>query len=233
MGISVYGEEAISLDVKDVGFSSTQIKLLGLVELGEYAAAKELLNSYNINSRTKDGVSLLWWAVNAGDYESFMFFLENGANPLGQTLDTYNVMELCAFQEDQKFLEGALKFGGNANLISYHGRVTPIFVAVKYHRFNNVQVLLNSGASVSVADNIGRTPALWASEANAFKILLMLLEKGSDPTVKDIWGLNVLESLNEKELESSNPQLSYLKKAISFIEEKWAGSEPGSAQREI
>lgn len=221
--VSVDAGEVISLDNKSVILKPKQLKLLKSVQNGEYAEANELLKNYNINDRTESGITLLWWTANSGDYESFLFFLENGASPLNQTLDTYNIMELCASRADVRFLKAALKYGSNSNLISYYRRVTPIFLAVQHHNVENVSILLNSGAALNIADTTGRTPALWASEVNAFEILLLLLKSGADPSLEDIWGLDVLESLNEKELKSTNAQLSYLKKAISFIEEQKKG----------
>lgn len=227
ISMSLNAQEVISIDAESAGLSPKQIKLLDLIQGREYSDAKELLRNYKVNERTKRGITLLWWTANLGDYENFIFLLENGASPLNQTLDTYNIMELCAAQEDSRFLNAALEKGGSANLISYHRRATPIFTAVKYHNVENVETLLDAGAATNIADNIGRTPALWAAEFNAFEILVLLLKAGADPAIKDIWGLNVFESLKEKELESANPQLSYLKEAINLIEEKKKGTGEG------
>ena len=185
-------------DVAKVFSNSAQIEIIQSIEARDFARSSSILAKVPIDKSASAGETILWWHANIGDFEGFKYLLNKGANPLRQVKDGPNIMELCAMQEDKRFLREVVEFGGNLNLIGQFTRETPIFSAILQRRYSNVEFMLNRGACYDIADAMGTTPALLAADGCAYDILILLLKSGADPKTTNLQKYNVIKSLNEK-----------------------------------
>ena len=87
----------------------------------------------------------------------------------------------CQFTEVAKVL---LKFGANVNTQDKHGD-SPLHSALLYHNTDNIALLLEHNADLSLINAGGRMPIHVASEVDALKLLI---GKGADPNVQDLVG---------------------------------------------
>jgi len=209
------GKSDVSIVFKD----PLQLDLFGALRVKDFDRADAILKKLPVDSAAANGETALWWQANVGDCDSFNYLLRKGATPLSQVRDGPNIMELCAMQEDRRFIEAAVGFGGNLNMISQNGRKTPIFSAVLQRRYANVKFMLGKGAYCDVADAMGTTPALLAADESAFDLVILLLRNGANPLLKNRQNYNVLRSLDEKRVDSSDPGYA------AFVEAKKLANE--------
>jgi len=199
-----YGAEALvgSSNPNEVFKNKDIIKIIEFINKKDFAALDKLLLDVPIDSRETSGETILWWQANIGNLEGFNYLLRKGANPSMQVSDGPNILELCAMQENVGFIKAALKHGANLNMISQFDRVTPIFAAVLHRRYENVKFMVDSNACIDVADTMGTTPVLLASDHGSYNIVVFLLEKGANPLWKNIQGHNLKASLAEAVVDS-------------------------------
>lgn len=195
-----------------------QIGILRAIEKRDYAAADLGLLGVSVNKRGTDGVTLLWWMVNVGDIDGFHYLLRKGANPSSQISNGPSVLELCAMQDDSNFLVAALAHGANPNMVSEYNRWTPIFTAVVYRRIENIEILINAGAFLDIADSMGYTPVLIASDNRAYAIVADLLRRGANPSWKTVHGHNLEASLLEASVTEGSPEARALNEVRTILE---------------
>lgn len=184
---------------------SIQVELLDALKKGEFVRVDTILGKVPIDTAGDHGETALWWQVNIGNFEAFDYLLRKGASPTRQVSNGPNILELCAMQEDQRFLRAVIKQGVNMNMISLHDRQTPIFAAILHRQYANVELMLEEGAYCDVADVMGTTPVLLAADGKAFDVVLLLLKRGANPTFKNRQGYDVWRSLSEANLRLDDP----------------------------
>lgn len=195
----------------------SQIQILEALAKKDFATVDQILLKVPVNQRAPKGETLLWWQANIGNLEGFEYLLSKGANPTYQVSDGPNILELCAMQENQGFIKAAVKYGANVNMISQFDRVTPIFAAILLRRYENVEFMINAKACLDVADTMGTTPVILASDQGAFDIVVLLLEKGASPTWETVQGHNLAASLAQATIENDNLMDAKLSKARAIL----------------
>lgn len=122
-----------------------------------------------------------------------------------------------------KRVRNLLQNGFNPNLNFYHG-ITSLSVAVKYHRLEIVQVLIEYRADPDLADRItGFTSLIHSILENNFSLDMMfvLIQSGADPDQKD----ELHHCVNEGKLEAlqlllekgGDPNVQDLDELLVFI----------------
>jgi ankyrin repeat protein len=201
-------------DLHRVFTDQQQIEILAAIGRKNYNQADLLLAKVRVDEAGGHGETLLWWQVNIGDFDGFSYLLSKGANLMRQVSDGPNVLELCAMQEDKRFIVEVVKRGVNLNVIGEFSRETPIFAAVLNRQLENVMYLVRNGAYLDVGDGMGTTPALLAADQRAYDILVWLLENGANPHLKNQQGYDVLRSLSERKVRSGQAGYAEFEAAI-------------------
>jgi len=209
-------------DPKAIFQDEKQMFVINSLAKADYASVGVAIKSMKIDKRGVKGVTLLWWQANVGNFEAFEYLLNMGANPSAQTSDGPNVIELCAMQEDIRFIKAAVKNGANVNLISQYDRQTPIFSAVLSRRFENAKFILDAGACLDVADPMGTTPVLLASDQGAFDFVVFFLKRGANPFFKTIQGHDLIASLKNARVEADSLADTNLILARKLVQESQA-----------
>lgn len=201
----------------DIFKDKAQIAVLDALARANYEEADNALVNLPVDKRGTGGETLLWWQVNVGDLAAFEYLLKKGANPTNQVAGAPNVIELCAMQENRRFIELAIEAGANVNMISYFDRQTPIFSAILSRRIKNVEFLLDSGAYMDIADAMGTTPVLLASDQGAFDIVVLLLRRGANPLWKNTQKHDLSSSLAQARLREGDVDYQDLLTARNLI----------------
>jgi uncharacterized protein len=178
----------------------------------------------NANAVGNHGITPLWWAARADNYEGFAALLENGANPNAQRSDGLPVMHLIVHSDDDdpRFLEAALKHGGNPDLRDTRSGETPLFPAILFKHKRQIELLLAAKADVKAQtpiDDLTLPMVVITSSAN-YELAYRLLERGADPTVKTKTGLTLAGLIELNAITSNNPNDPWRKKVIELLRSK-------------
>ena len=169
------------------------------------------LKIFDINEETSFGFSALMFAVCSGNIEATKLILFHGAN-INYVPKKWKTMNIIKCAIDHKsylkcddLLSLLIENGANTinSLISYSGNKTTKC------GFNNVQLLLQAGASPNQSNKHGITPLMNAVKKGNFEIVKLLVKHDANIQAKPRRGDSVLE-LSRK---SKSPQiLDYLTK---------------------
>lgn len=105
----------------------------------------------SMNMRGKEGLRPLHLALLHVSFGSFTALLENGADPNIVADNGVAVMSLVPALAGSKWLEAALRAGGDVEKRDDR-RQTPLMLAASRGRVENVQILLANGANVYACD---------------------------------------------------------------------------------
>ena len=137
------------------GASTPALALADAASRGDVEEIGRLIASgVDANTVGQHGITPLWWAGFAKNYEGFTALLSKGANPNAQRSEGYPIMYMIAGMSDARFLEVALKHGGDANLRDSESSQTPLFPAVERGLQRQVDLLLAAKANVNAQDPI-------------------------------------------------------------------------------
>lgn len=174
-----------------------QRSLAKAVEKGNLNQAREAIEQgAEVNTVGEEGMAPLFWALAKQNIEGFRFLLEQGADP-NIIVDLPNhfqdrqagAMEMAAQLEDSAYLRLLLEHRGDPNTIVNSRWETPLlYRAIMSRRLDIVRLLLDFGADINHRDKAGKTPLIEAVTARMFKMALLLLRRGADPTIENQWG---------------------------------------------
>lgn len=192
---------------------------------------QQIAAGVNVNTVGKHGITPLWWAAWAENYDGFAALIDKGANPNAQRAERYPVMHLIADMKDSRFLEAALKHGGDPNLRDNESGETPLFPAVKNNRKPQIDLLLAAGADVNAQAPIsGETLPMLAIAARAdYQLVYRLLQMGADPTLKTKNAQKTLADFIEiRSINASNNNDPWREKVLSFLRSKGVTANKGT-----
>jgi ankyrin repeat protein len=176
----------------------------------------------NVNSVGKEEITPLWWAAFAENYDGFLALLEKRANPNQQRSNGLPVMHLVANCKDPRFLEAALKYGGDPNLIDRRTGETPVFPAALGGFQRHIDLLLSAGANLNAQKaTTGETPSMVAIGARAdYHLVYRFFDAGADPTIKTRSGITLADIIKVRSINSSNNSDPWRKKVIDYMRSK-------------
>jgi ankyrin repeat protein len=192
---------------------------------GDAATVRKLATTDSkANAVGKHGITPLWWAAWANNYEGFAALLEIGASPNVQRAEGLPVMHLVirTADDDTRFLEAALKHGGDPNLRDPHTGETPLFSAILFKHSRQIDLLLGSGADVKAQNPIDDMTLLMAAMSSSanYELVYRLLERGADPKVKTKTGLTLAGLIELNAISSDNVKDPWRKKVIDLLRSK-------------
>jgi ankyrin repeat protein len=154
-------------------------------ELAEAAARGDVRRMEKL---VKDGVSVdskglfdltpAWWAIRNRNREGFAWLLAHGANP-NPDVNSITTMEMAAGYEDSEFLQIALKYKPDLNLVSRYTHKSPLHTAIIYGRRNNLELLIKAGADLNQSK--GGFPLTRAAQSGCYDYVFLMLKAGADP----------------------------------------------------
>lgn len=172
---------ALTYNVVDVFGSTPALPLVRAAVRGDTSEVKRLVaTGVNPNTVGQHDITPLWWAAWAENLDGFKALLEAGANPNFQRHEGFSLMILVTRMNDPRFLELALKHGGDPNFRDAKPSKTPIFEAVMSSDAGRQrQLLLQAGADLNAQDGAGWTPMMMAIATRGdYQLVWDFLQRG-------------------------------------------------------
>ncbi|CAG9981166.1 unnamed protein product [Clonostachys byssicola] len=149
-----------------------------------------------LNARGLSGRTILLEAVYSLDKNMVQMLLEMGADVSIPDDEGWGPLALAAFVGHDEILSLMLDRGADlANLAVKIGKKRRLLsIAAEHGHLEIVRILLHRGADISVADEDGWTPLIWAAYNGNFETVRFLIEKGADVSVADEYGLTPIHA---------------------------------------
>lgn len=172
------------------------------------------------------GVTPLLFALQ--DIDGFVRLLEHGADPNLLDGNGQSPISRAAKMDDPRFLEAALRHGGDANMAVGTWHIAdrnawlqePLLHSVlDFEAMDKIRMLLAAGADLDARDSWGDTALHQAADANQFDVMYFLLEQGADYTIKDRTGVDLATRLAAKTDRKLLNEKS-LHRVIGWLEER-------------
>lgn len=146
--------------------------LMSAASQGHTEICKKLLEKgVQINQVAKSGGTAIMFAAGGGHNETTKFLIEKGADVNVVVKGTPEYIE----QVEQALAEG------KEDVEPHKDGVTALMVAAQGGHIGTVQLLVEAGATVHIADEENVTPLLNAVKGNYAAVAKYLLEHGADP----------------------------------------------------
>ncbi|HRI67023.1 MAG TPA: hypothetical protein PK156_22415 [Polyangium sp.] len=183
-------------------------------EAGDLAQLR-VMKDVDLDTIERSGISLLVYEITAGNELAVRTLLAAGANPNVLAPSGTSAMFAAGVTPDSKFLRLLLDNGGDPNLEDQ--RKEPLLTRLVYFdQWDNLLLLLDRGAQIDAVGPSGQTAALMFGSLHQFDHVYALLERGADPTIQDVNGLQLSNFVNQR-VAPDSPQASWQKKVAERI----------------
>jgi len=181
---------------------------------------KLVAQGVNVNSRGARNATPLFWAMQ--NLKGFKKLLELGADPNVVFDDGGNIIVWAVTSKDKRFLELALEYGGNPNLISGQFNETPLFEAAGPHGKSKAVILLDAGANIDAQNLSGDTTLMVAAGLGQFDLVYELLERGADFNIQDERGDKLIDVIvfRQRTMDPKNDLTRWMEKVIEWLNER-------------
>jgi len=228
-GSGVARIKLMRMQAKDYFTQECQITLLKGVEKGDIAQMDAALKlGANVNAVGYQEITPLGWAIAKQNKAGFLWLLQHGANPNFKIQPKFesdqatSTMALSALLEDSAYLQMALDHGGDPNATDgypdkFHEK-TIIHTAIENHRKENVKLLAKYGADLNRKNGMGFTPIEEAAMDSQFDMVLLLMDLGANPSLKDNYNWDLSRILKSYGSNPAHPeQLKYYNELIKRL----------------
>ncbi|KAI1452157.1 hypothetical protein F4805DRAFT_448633 [Annulohypoxylon moriforme] len=167
---------------------------------GHYDVVLELLNhgadvnAFTTNQNFESGTALQG-ACEFGKTEIVSLLLEHGADPnLGGGPDRPPIAA-AAMRAEEEIVELLVKAKADLDVISQTDPSgTPLISAAAYMPHSSLQLILDAGADINLADNDGDTPLIVAAARGEEEAVSFLLDNGADIMHSNCDGRNAIQT---------------------------------------
>jgi len=133
----------------------------------------------------------------------------NFSNSLNQHL------VMAAFEG--KTIESLLEKGGDPNIPYNRSHITPINDAIIFQNYNNLEILVESGADINHQTTFTETPLLECMYSANYKAAVYLLQNGANPTIICKGGYSFLDKVNDSFVGEDTPAYPWNLKVITWL----------------
>ena len=206
-----------------------QVRLAVAVDAGDAAAVEAAVrDGADVHAWGKDGYSILYWAMARKNVAGFEALVKNGADVTGDYRDPAVLKEnrfrdfivrLTLEVADPGFLKAALRQGLDPNyVLDKDSNESLLFLAGGRHNESALRLLLDSGANIEQQNHLGYTALGEAMLRCDFKTMRFLMQRGGDPTVKNVFGHDLSWQLREYGSRGVRPeQREYFEKVVDEL----------------
>jgi hypothetical protein len=181
------------------------LALAGAAQDNNADEVRRLIKDEHINPDTlfsdtneEERIPVVAWPVITQSLGGLKALLDNGANPnvkvrypdLDKTVILYfdNAMVYAAKNEDPAYLKLLLEHGGDPNTRNVSGETLLFQAYIWQNRWQNVQVLVEHGADMTVPTQGNSILGDYTQEGD-FKKAYWLLQHGADPKAQGMYGI--------------------------------------------
>lgn len=174
------------------------------------------------NGQGVESVTPLAWAVNCENLSGIEALLKAGGNPNQLIGDDFSPTFAAATMWNPAILKILLKHGGDPNAyrkgdLSKTALAEALSVGIDGHGWDNFYALLDAGADINRADEMGRTIATKAAALRQYDIVVELLDRGYS---YDLPGLGRYLQVGEVNAAAFPEAAASKAKAIAMLEKK-------------
>lgn len=190
-------------NVNAISLEGKSALLLAAAQKRALPAVKLLLRKgAQVNQQDKRGGTALLMAARNGDVETLQLLLERGADlhviwKEGSVPpeNGANALDLACYSQNAAAVKLLLARGVN---LDKRGR--PLIFAAMNGSLDIAQLLLAAGMTVNIADPLGYTPLIYATqtEKGSLELIKLLLSRGADPRAKARDGNSALSFAKRK-----------------------------------
>jgi len=183
---SMFGQWRLTIKPEDAFFDPRQVALAAASKAGNVRAIENAVKEgANVKAIGRQNPTTLWYALVAGEKKAFARLLELGADPnqrndAGEPLNGW-----CVTRRDSDYLKLALAHGGNPNAVNPISKQSIVFRTNSVASNERLEILLRAGADINSRDKYGSTLINVASGSRLMKKVLILLQRGADPFIRD------------------------------------------------
>lgn len=222
--VNKYLLSGIKIDDKD-NFNRTG--LMYAIDKNKYNMINFLLSkNANLDIVDVNGWCALSLAVRSGNINIIKMLLINGANPdveipiINNVFSKYNCLMYSLLNTEIETIKLLLEYKANPNIIC--NNQLPIFFIIKNIEKFGIDIikrLLSNNINLNVIDVHGYTPLMYLIDKinnnETLNILLLLLEHGANPNIKNKFGMTVLH-LAIKNINDIKIKLDTVKYLLDF-----------------
>lgn len=180
LGARAGSDPALSFDNPET------LALARAIAAGDEAAVRALAGGgASLARQGKDGITLLQWSMLEDRPDMLRLLLELGADPAQIGYNGMTALHAAAGAQGKPFLRILLESGANPDLRDGRTEAPVIDQALMTGNRDAVFLLLADKANPNLADRQGDTPLHVAAQISDYGSLLVLLEAGADPTIRN------------------------------------------------
>lgn len=183
---------------------------------------RQIAAGVDVNIVGKYGITPLWWAAFQPNFDGFDALLKKGASPNSQREERFPIMLLISEMKDSRFLEAALKHGGDPNLMDKNSGEPPLYPAVRNGFKRHIDLLLTAGANANWQDSLtGETlPMVAVGSSRDYELVYRLFQNGADPTLKDKGANTIADVIAIGSVNASNNNDPWKAKVLEILKIK-------------
>jgi ankyrin repeat protein len=171
-----------------------------------------------VDSPGRLGLTPAWWAIRNRNLKGFEWLLAHGARP-NPDVESMTVMEMAAAYEDSAFLEIALRYKPDLNLVGRFTGKSPLNTAITYVRQRNLELLIGAGADLN--QQLGGVPLLEAAFGGRFDYVYMLLKAGADPAITAMESkVSLARAIEVRHIDPDSDAYEWRERVIVFLKTK-------------
>jgi ankyrin repeat protein len=174
-------------------FSGQQLELAKSIEEGNVDVVKTLAPDTDLNKPGKQDMTLLFWALGNAindkktlpHLQIITLLVKAGADPLQPRPQGKSSPAEFALKGDSADWINAMLDGGlspNVKDKVFHEPI--IFQSIKAKNTETLEAMLNRGADVNSTNSLGKTLVFDALDNQSYDHVLLLLDRGADPSIK-------------------------------------------------
>lgn len=189
------------------------------VEKGNLNLVRNLVkDGADINTKDKkDSKAAILIAIEKGHENILKFLLDKGVNPNDSYFKSKAATLFVFAMHNGKLSEAVhlLRAGATANFNHrYKDGCSALMIAITSQNHSLVSLLINKKYNVDATDSFGNTALMFAAERNMYSVVSALLERGADPTIRQVEGKKASDIAKSK----GHLQISIL---LAEAEKKW------------
>lgn len=172
------------------------------VARGDTDEVSRLAPGTDLDAQGDKRVTLLQWAILAGNHAGFEALLDAGADPHAMGIDGESSVHTAAFATDPAFLDTLIARGADLGIAAADGGHGPLVTALMAGNDNHMVTLLRAGADPDQQDEMGDTALHVAGQAGISTLALVLLDAGANPDLRNSRGDLFTDHLFNRPLEA-------------------------------
>ncbi len=150
-----------------------------LAQFGDFESFKSKFSKPEVNTKSKNGSTLLHYAISGGKMDIALFLINNGIDVNITNSDGQSALHLICVNQNINIAKILLEKGADINLRDKYGN-NPMWTAVfncKGRNYDLVELLMEYRPDITTKNKAGRSPLDFAMQVGNNRLINILLQK--------------------------------------------------------